>query len=42
LGIGEAVNTVVSGDELDEACAVAFLDAAAFIVAAFLAFTRPF
>ena len=32
------LNRFVSGDELDEACAVAFLDAAAFIVAAILAF----
>ena len=32
------MHAVVSGDKLDEACAVAFLDAAAFIVAAFLAF----
>ena len=32
------MHAVVSGDELDAACAVAFLDAAAFVVAAVLAF----
>ena len=37
LGPGEAMHAVVSGDELDKGCTVAFLDAVAFIVAAVLA-----